>query len=117
MFTNQAYIYHILHLSGYINSTYSIALFVFIIGSFLQLYHLNKSTDGTMFQKLFVFMFHLLPLIFIKSRSYHANILVTSLIIYIIYIGSFDKIKKIYMNMYSYLYDKKINNNNNNNAV
>ena len=63
VYTNQAIIYHILHFLGIIPSTYSIAWFVFIAGTALQIYHHKKPTDGTEEHKARLFVLHLAPLL------------------------------------------------------
>lgn len=103
-YTNQAIIYHALYYMNLIPSTYSIALFVFLAGTVLQLYHDGKSTDGTEGQKARLFLYHAIPLFFIQDKTIHVKPFIISLIIYILYIGSFQKIKYIYSNMYTYLY-------------
>lgn len=103
-YTNQAIIYHSLYYMNLIPSTYSIALFVFLAGTLLQLYHDDKPTDGSDGQKTRLFLYHAVPLFFIQDKTIHIKPLIISLLIYIMYIGSFQKIKYIYLNMYTYLY-------------
>ena len=104
-YTNHAIIYHILHLLNIIPSTYLIALLVFIFGTILQLYHDGKQTDGTEEQKARLFALHAIPLFLIKDKSIQIKPLIISGAIYLIYIGSFKKLKKIYSNMYKHLYN------------
>ena len=107
MFTIHSYLYHFLHILNIIDSTYSIALFVFIVGTFVQLVHHNKKTDAPTRRKIGLFIIHLLPLFFIKDKRININILVISLFIYFLYMGSLQKIYNVYKNVYSYLRSSK----------
>jgi len=69
VYTNQAIIYHVLHFLGIIPSTYSIAWFVFIAGTALQVYHHKKPTDGSEEHKVRLFVLHLAPLLLFTKRT------------------------------------------------
>lgn len=103
-YTIHAIVYHTLYYAKVIPSTYAIALFVFIGGTMLQLFHHNKETDGTCYQKTRLFLLHAVPLLFFKHKHVRYEPFVYSVLIYILYMGSFQKIKSVYSNMYTHLY-------------
>lgn len=103
-YTHHAIVWHALSLTNIIPNTYSIALFVFIFGTILQLFHVNKKTDGTIKQKVGLFILHLLPLI-IVPYSNEDNILIVSLFLYFLYMKcNFEYIRYVYHNMYTHLW-------------
>ena len=102
VYTNQAIIYHILHFLGIIPSTYSIAWFVFIAGTALQVYHHKKPTDGSEEHKARLFVLHLAPLLLFTKRTINLKPLIVRLGIYYLYVGSFRKIISVYDDMYDY---------------
>ena len=102
-YTYHALGWHILHYFGIMN-TYCIALFVFIFGTILQMYHHGKKTDGTFRKKCIVLLHHIIPLLLIKPNDQDHSLII-SLFFYLIYMRfDFEKIRYVYQNMYTYLY-------------
>lgn len=102
-YTYHAFIWHALHYYGIIN-TYSIALFVFIFGTVLQIYHHGKTTDGTFRKKCIIFLHHLIPLLLIKPSDQDRSLMI-SIFFYLVYMRfDFEKIRYVYQNMYTHLH-------------
>lgn len=88
-YSTWASVLHLLHLLGYIKSTWIIAVFVFVIGTILVL---RKSPFPTEYA---IHAIHIIPLLLIKDRTIHWDTLVYILLF-------FSRVYCIYDNMYDY---------------
>ena len=68
-YTHHAVLWPALSILKMLPSTYSIALFVFIFGTILQVYHCGNKSDGTVRQKIGLFIFHSIPLFLVPYLS------------------------------------------------